>query len=372
MTSPELSALTTTRIGGPAGSLIRAGSRQEIIDAVRAADEQGRPVLLVGGGSNLLVGDDGFDGVVVHLASQGLEVSDPSDDGSVIVTVQAGHAWDDVVEQTVSRGLVGLEVLSGIPGTAGATPVQNVGAYGAEVSRTIVRVSTWDRRAREVREFETAELDFAYRDSLLKRTTEAGSPRYVVLEVGFRLAQGTDSAPIQYGQLADALAVEVGGSADPAQVRRTVLELRGSKGMVLDPQDPDTFSTGSFFTNPIVEAQEAERLLPADAPRYPVLDGTGSPVEGRLKLSAAWLIDRSGFGKGFGLPGTRNERLGLEGPDVAQGRAAVSTKHTLAMTNRGSASASDVEALARTVRDGVQEAFGVQLVPEPVMVGFRL
>jgi UDP-N-acetylmuramate dehydrogenase len=372
MTSPELSTLTTTRIGGPVGALIRASSQQEIIDAVRTADQQGRPVLLVGGGSNLLVGDDGFDGVVVHLASQGLEISDPADDGSVTVTVQAGHPWDDVVEQTVSRQLVGLEALSGIPGTAGATPVQNVGAYGAEVSRTIVRARTWDRHAQQVREFAAAELEFAYRDSLLKRTTESGSPRYVVLEVSFGLAQGAESSPVQYGQLADALGVQVGASADLAQVRRTVLELRASKGMVLDPQDPDTFSTGSFFTNPIVDAEEADRLLPADAPRYPVFDGAGLPVEGALKLSAAWLIDRSGFGKGFGLPGTRNERLGLEGQDVAQGRTAVSTKHTLAMTNRGSASASEVEALARTVRDGVQEAFGVQLVPEPVMVGFRL
>ncbi|WP_144791286.1 UDP-N-acetylmuramate dehydrogenase [Kocuria palustris] len=369
---PELSELTTTRIGGPAGQYRRARSQQEIIAAVQEADAAGRPVLLVGGGSNLLVGDDGFDGVVVHLTSQGVAVARDAEGTGALVTVQAGHSWDDVVEQTVEQGLVGLEALSGIPGTAGATPVQNVGAYGSEVSRTIESVRVWDRRDAEVRGFTADELEFAYRDSLLKRTTESGSPRYVVLEVAFRLVAGTASSPVQYGQLADALGVAVGESAPLRAVRETVLGLRGSKGMVLDPQDPDTFSTGSFFTNPIVAVDDAEQLLPADAPRFPVVDGAGAPVEGQTKLSAAWLIDRSGFGKGFGLPGTRNERLGLEGEDVARGRSAVSTKHTLAMTNRGEASAADVEALARTVRDGVAEAYGIRLVPEPVMVGFSL
>ena len=369
----ELSSLTTTRIGGPAETLVHARTQQEIIDAVRGADEAGRPVLLVGGGSNLLVGDDGFAGTVVHIAAQGLDIQPPSaEGGSALVSVQAGHSWDEVVAATTAQGLVGLEALSGIPGTAGATPVQNVGAYGSEVSRTIDSVRAWDRREGRIREFSAPELEFAYRDSLLKRTTEAGSPRYVVLEVRFRLAVGESSSPVQYGQLADALGVEVGGTAPLQEVRETVLRLRASKGMVLDPQDPDTCSTGSFFTNPIVPAEEAQRLLPADAPRYPVVDADGTPVEGSTKLSAAWLIDRSGFGKGFGLPGTRNERLGLDGESVAQGRSAVSSKHTLAMTNRGTASAADVEALARSVRDGVQEAFGVRLVPEPVMVGFSL
>lgn len=375
MTSPdrlELSTLTTTRIGGPAAEHHRARSQDEIIEAVRAADEQGRRVLLVGGGSNLLVGDDGFDGVLVHIASQGLEITREADGTTALLTVQAGHPWDDVVATAVREGLAGLEALSGIPGTTGATPVQNVGAYGSEVSRTITRVRVWDRHEARRAEFDAEQLGFAYRDSHLKRTTVDGSPRHVVLEVSFRLPIDESSAPVRYAQLAGALGLEVGSSAPLQAVRDTVLALRASKGMVLDPRDPDTCSTGSFFTNPIVGTDEARRLLPDDAPRFPVVDGAGRTVEGRTKLSAAWLIDRSGFGKGFGLRGTRNERLAIDGASVAGQRAAVSTKHTLAMTNRGGACAADLEALARTVRDGVHEVFGVQLVPEPVMVGFAL
>lgn len=368
----QLQDLTTTRIGGPAGRFRRAESAQQIIDAIREADEQGRSVLLVGGGSNLLVGDSGFDGDVVQIASRGIQATPAPDGAGTTVTVRAGHPWDETVAWTVEQGLSGLEALSGIPGTTGATPVQNVGAYGAEVSHTISQVRVWDRRTGSRTAFSAEDLAFAYRDSLLKRTTVDGSPRYVVLEVDFLLPSGPDSAPIRYAQLAAALGRQAGERAPLQEVRDTVLALRASKGMVLDPQDPDTFSTGSFFTNPIVEAAEAQRLLPAEAPRFPVVDAAGQEIPGRVKLSAAWLIDHAGFGKGFGLPGTRNEQLGLDGEQAVGGRAAVSTKHTLAMTNRGTASSSEVEQLARTVRDGVLSVHGIELVPEPVMVGFGL
>ena len=357
LTSMQLASLTTSRVGGPAYRYLNAETPDELISMVRAADEASEPLLIVGGGSNLLISDDGFDGAVVHVGHRGIEFRE-GDGGTAVVDVQAGHPWDDLVATTVAEGYSGLEALSGIPGLAGATPVQNVGAYGADVSHSIVSVLTWDRQERTRRRFGAAELEFGYRDSLLKRTTVNGSPRYVVLSVEFAVAKGTASAPVRYAELARALNVEVGGSADIADVRREVLRLRAGKGMVLDASDPDTYSTGSFFTNPILPAPEADRL-PADAPRYPVAE------PGMVKLSAAWLIEHAGFGKGFGLPGTAGEEL-------AGGRASLSAKHTLAVTNRGSASAADLLAVARAVADGVEHRFGIRLHPEPLLINCSL
>ena len=358
-----LSELTTAQIGGPARTYVKATSEQEIIAAVRAADEAGDRVLIVGGGSNLLIADEGFDGTVVHVASQGIENIGNYSCGGANLRVQAGHSWDALVAYAVQQGFSGIEALSGIPGTVGATPVQNVGAYGAEVAQTISSVRTWDRETGGYKTFANADLQFSYRDSVLKQSTVDGSPRYVVLTVDFQLPHGTLSAPIRYAELARQLGAEAGNRVEMTLLRETVLRLRAGKGMVLDAADRDTYSTGSFFTNPIVSAQAAAQL-PQDAPRFPATTATGQPIEGMVKLSAAWLIQHAGFDKGFGLEGkSRN---------IAGGRASLSTKHTLAITNRGGASTADVAAIARAVRAGVEESFGVRLVAEPVTVGFEL
>ncbi|UKA74413.1 UDP-N-acetylmuramate dehydrogenase [Arthrobacter sp. FW306-07-I] len=355
MTPTLLSSLTTSAVGGPAGTFIEARTEAEIIDAVRSADAAGEQVLIISGGSNLLVSDDGFPGTVIKIASEGFTVNAEDSCGGVAVVVQAGHNWDKLVEHAVRHAWSGIEALSGIPGSTGATPVQNVGAYGAEVSQTIAAVRTWDRQRNAVQTFTNSELKFGYRDSILKQTTVNGSPRYVVLTVEFQLPLGRMSAPIRYAELARALGVEVGKRAYANDVRREVLRLRGSKGMVWDATDRDTYSTGSFFTNPIVSADVADRL-PEAAPRYP------AGQDGQVKLSAAWLIDQAGFGKGFGL----------EPEGVAGGRASLSTKHTLAITNRGSASAADMVAVAREVRAGVEHRFGISLHPEPLLIGLEL
>lgn len=358
-----LSELTTAQIGGPARTYVKATSEQEIIAAVRAADEAGDRVLIVGGGSNLLIADEGFDGTVVHVASQGIENIGNYSCGGANLRVQAGHSWDALVAYAVQQGFSGIEALSGIPGTVGATPVQNVGAYGAEVAQTISSVRTWDRETGGYKTFANADLQFSYRDSVLKQSTVDGSPRYVVLTVDFQLPHGTLSAPIRYAELARQLGAEAGNRVEMTLLRETVLRLRAGKGMVLDAADRDTYSTGSFFTNPIVSAQAAAQL-PQDAPRFPATTATGQPIEGMVKLSAAWLIQHAGFDKGFGLEG--------ESRNIAGGRASLSTKHTLAITNRGGASTADVAAIARAVRAGVEESFGVRLVAEPVTVGFEL
>ncbi|UTT68600.1 UDP-N-acetylmuramate dehydrogenase [Arthrobacter sp. DNA4] len=355
MTPTLLSSLTTSAVGGPAGKFIEARTEAEIIDAVRTADAAGEQVLIISGGSNLLVSDDGYPGTVVKIASEGFTVNAEDSCGGVAVVVQAYHNWDKLVEHAVRHAWSGIEALSGIPGSTGATPVQNVGAYGAEVSQTIAAVRTWDRERNAVQTFTNSELKFGYRDSILKRTTVNGSPRYVVLTVEFQLPLGRMSAPIRYAELARSLGVEVGKRAYANDVRREVLRLRASKGMVWDGADRDTYSTGSFFTNPIVSADVAD-TLPESAPRYP------AGQDGRVKLSAAWLIDQAGFGKGFGL----------EPDGVAGGRASLSTKHTLAITNRGSASAADMVAVAREVRAGVERRFGIQLHPEPLLIGLDL
>ena len=355
MTSTLLSSLTTSAVGGPAGKYIEARTEAEIIDAVRTADAAGEQVLIIAGGSNLLISDDGYPGTVVKIASEGFSVNAEDSCGGVAVVVQAGHNWDQLVDYAVRHAWSGIEALSGIPGSTGATPVQNVGAYGADVSQTIAVVRTWDRERNAVQTFTNSELKFGYRDSILKQTTVNGSPRYVVLTVEFQLPLGRMSAPIRYAELARSLGVEAGKRAYSNDVRREVLRLRASKGMVLDPADRDTYSTGSFFTNPIVHESEAASL-PENAPRYP------AGQDGMVKLSAAWLIDQAGFGKGFGL----------EPDSVSGGRASLSTKHTLAITNRGGAGAADVVAVAREVRAGVERRFGVRLHPEPLLIGLEL
>ena len=364
MTEKLLSELTTAQVGGPAKTYVRATSEAEIIEAVSAADAAGDPVLIVGGGSNLLVSDAGFDGTVVHIASDGVENLPIPACGGANVRVQAGTIWDDFVKLSIENEWVGPAALSGIPGTVGATPVQNVGAYGVEVGEFIASVRTWDREKNALKTFAAADLRFGYRDSVLKRATVNGSPRYVVLTVDFQFTLGSLSSPIRYAELARSLGVEPGQRAESALVREKVLQLRGSKGMVLNPEDRDTFSTGSFFTNPIVPRSTLESL-PEGAPNFPVVVKTSPFTAGvedpdHVKLSAAWLIQHAGFEKGFGLEG--------ESREIAQGRASLSTKHTLAITNRGGASAEDIFAIARAVRDGVRERFGVTLVPEPVVV----
>lgn len=359
----QLARYTTLGVGGPARTLLVAADEEALVDAVRTADAVGQPLLLLGGGSNLVPADDGFDGVVVRIASRGVEVHETASE--VRLRVAAGEPWDDLVRFTVERGWAGLEALSGIPGLSGATPVQNVGAYGAEIADVLRGVRVLDRHSGRIERLAPANLAFGYRDSLLKRTTAGASPRYVVLSIDLVLRRDPGSAPVRYAELARALGVALGERADTVAVRAEVLRLRASKGMVLDPTDRDTFSAGSFFTNPIVPARVAASL-PGEAPRFPA----GPPSAGAVKVSAAWLIERAGFGKGFGLPGTTGG--GIVGIEVAGGRASLSTKHALAVTNRGGATASDVLAIARTVRDGVERRFGIRLEPEPRLVGCRL
>lgn len=358
--SATFSELTTLGVGGPASRLVETTTEAELIDAVRTADAEGVPLLVLGGGSNLLVSDAGFDGLVVRDVRRDLTTPDHSACAGVTVTAAAGTPWDDVVAHAAAHRLKGIEALSGIPGSTGATPVQNVGAYGQEVSQTIATVRVWDRVRARVRTLPVVDLQFGYRTSLLKRSMRAlpddadpgapwfPTPRYVVLDVTFQLRVADLSEPIRYGELARALGIAVGERAPLPEVRATVLALRGRKGMVLDPADPDTRSAGSFFTNPVLTEADAA-VLPEDAPRFPA-------GEGLVKTSAAWLIEQAGFTKGYGLPGP----------------AALSTKHTLALTNRGGANAGDLLALARTVRDGVAQRFGIALEPEPVIVGTDL
>ncbi|WP_369751739.1 UDP-N-acetylmuramate dehydrogenase [Cellulomonas sp. URHD0024] len=354
-----LADLTTLRVGGPAARYVETSTEAELLDAVRAADADGEPLLVVGGGSNLLVSDAGFDGVVVRDVRSGVDVPDASACAGATLTVPAGTPWDDVVRYAVEQELTGIEALSGIPGSTGATPVQNVGAYGQEVSQSISVVRVWDRARGRVRSLPLVTLAFGYRTSLLKRSMHGAddadpqapwspTPRYVVLDVTFQLRPGDLSRPVAYPELARTLGIAVGERAPLTDVRSAVLQLRAGKGMVLDAADHDTWSAGSFFTNPLLTPAEAA-ALPADAPRFPAADGL-------VKTSAAWLIDRAGFARGYGAPG----------------RATLSTKHTLALTNRGSATAQDLLAVAREVRDGVASTFAVTLEPEPVLVGVTL
>ncbi len=336
----RLSELTTLRVGGPADRVVRATSQEAIVDAVRECDASATPLLLVGGGSNLVVADVGFPGTVVLLGSRGIDVHEGAD--HVLLDVAAGEPWDDLVDRAVEEGWSGLEALSGIPGLTGATPVQNVGAYGQEVGQTLVSVLVHDRIDDLSRELGADEIGLGYRTSVFKSTD-----RFVVLSVRLRLDRSTLGQPIAYPDLARVLGTMVGRRVPSPAVRAAVLGLRRSKGMVLDPSDRDCASVGSFFTNPVLSPSAAD-LLPEDAPRF------GQP-DGRVKTSAAWLIERAGFARGFG-----------------HGDARISTKHTLALTNRGEATTEEVLALARELRDKVRAVFDVELVPEPRLVGCRL
>jgi UDP-N-acetylmuramate dehydrogenase len=348
-----LSGYTTLRLGGPAARFVAAGTADDVAAAVRAADGRDEPVLVLGGGSNLVIADEGFDGTVVQVANSGSKI-DSLGDGRVALTVEAGEDWDAVVCRTVEAGLGGLECLSGIPGSVGATPVQNVGAYGVEIAQLLTSVDLFDRAAGEIRTLGADELGLGYRTSVLK-----GTERAVVLRVRFELADGGQSSPIRYTELARMLGVRQGRRVPVELARQAVLELRRGKGMVLDPVDHDTWSVGSFFTNPIVLDRDLGGVLSRIAARLgadiPVPQYPAGP--GACKLSAAWLIERAGFAKGY---------------TGADGRVSLSAKHTLALTNRGSASTDDLLALAREVRDGVRTAFDVDLHPEPVLVGCTL
>ncbi len=339
---------TTLRLGGPAGRFLSVDNEPDLVGAIQRADEVGDELLILGGGSNLVIADEGFPGTVVQVSTKGMEADIDDEDtlascSGVTVRVAAGENWDAFVAHAVSHRWVGVEALAGIPGLVGATPIQNVGAYGQEVADTIAAVRTWDRVDRCQRTFAMADCGFGYRTSRFKVDPD----RYVILEVSFQLKLGTVGSPIAYAELARALGVEIGERAPIEEVRAAVLKLRAGKGMVLDDTDHDTWSAGSFFTNPILSADEAA-ALPVDAPRWSQPDGT-------VKTSAAWLIEQAGFAKGYG-----NERVSL------------STKHPLALTNRGGARTSDLLDLANEVRAGVLMRFGVLLHNEPILVGVEL
>lgn len=340
---PELLANhTTLRVGGPARRMITVNAQAELVETVRTLDAHGEPLLLLGGGSNVLVGDSGFDGTVIKIATQGVQEDTAACSGAVI-TVAAGEPWDPLVAYAIERGWSGLETMSGIPGLVGATPIQNVGAYGADVSELISTVRTLDRSTGHIKTLFPIECGFGYRTSRFK--TDPG--RFLVLSVTFQLRLGSMSQPIRYPELARALGIEVGQRPLAAEVRQAVLALRTAKGMVLVKDDHDTWSAGSFFTNPLITSAKAG-TLPAEAPRF-------SQSNGMIKTSAAWLIEQAGFSKGYG-----------------NGAARLSGKHTLAVTNRGGATAADLLSLAREIRAGVQAKFGIELVPEPVLVGCEL
>jgi UDP-N-acetylmuramate dehydrogenase len=416
-----LAAYTTLGIGGPAATFLEPPDEPGLTAAVRSADERGEPVLVLGGGSNVVVADDGFPGTVIRVAIRGITIahadapapgpsagagpapagagpapagagpapagagpapdgsgpapdgsgpapdgSGPALDGAVTMTVAAGEDWDAVVARCVAEGLAGVECLSGIPGLAGATPIQNVGAYGQEVADTITAVRAYDRQRRAVAEIPAAECGFAYRTSAFKGAPFRGGAaagRFVVLAVTFRLARGPLSAPIRYPELATTLGVAPGERVPLGEARSAVLKLRARKGMVLDAGDPDSRSAGSFFTNPILTSGEfavvEERARRACGPETRVPHFPAG--DGQVKVPAAWLIERAGFGKGYRL---------ADGPPG--GAARISSKHTLALVNPGDATAAGLLALAREIRDGVRASFGVSLVIEPVLVGLTI
>ena len=340
---------TTIGLGGPARDFVSAGTEPDLVAAVAAADASGEPVLILGGGSNLVVADAGFDGTVIQVLARGLS---RGGDG---VTVAAGEDWDAVVAWTIAEGLAGLECLSGIPGLAGATPIQNVGAYGQEVAETITAVRTYDRVTGQTCIIPNERCGFGYRTSVFKRDD---ARRHVVLSVTFRLAEQSASRPLRYPELASALGVEPGDQVASTEVRSVVMDLRRGKGMVIDSTDPDTRSVGSFFVNPVLDGaalaavEAAARARCGAGTRVPRFDAG----DGLVKVPAAWLIEQTGFGKGYSLG------------DGAR----ISSKHTLALVNSGSASTAGLIALARQIRDGVRDTFGVSLAPEPVLVGVTL
>jgi UDP-N-acetylmuramate dehydrogenase len=333
-----LASRTTLRLGGPARRLVTVEREDELVSTIRELDAAGEPLLVLAGGSNVVIADKGFDGTVVHVQTRGV-----AGNGGTL-TVQAGEPWDVLVGRAVAKGLAGIECLAGIPGSTGATPIQNVGAYGQEVSQTVTAVRVLNRETGHVEELPAEECGFRYRTSAFK-----GRDDRIVLAVRFALRESDRSEPIAYAELARKLGVEVGDTAPLAAVRQAVLDLRRGKGMVVDPADPDSVSAGSFFTNPILDpdafAALERRVAPERLPAFPEPDG-------RVKTSAAWLIERAGFERG-----------------MRRGRVGISRKHTLALVNRGGASTTELVALAREVAAGVRDAFGVELHPEPVFVG---
>jgi UDP-N-acetylmuramate dehydrogenase len=356
----DLAGYTTLGLGGPAKNFVAAATEADLIDAVRAADAAGDPVLLLGGGSNLVIADDGFPGTVVHVGNRGVSYA-AADDGQVDVTVAAGEDWDDVVAAVVAEDLAGLETMSGIPGRAGATPIQNVGAYGYEVAEVITTVRVFDRLTGQIRIIPNGLCRFSYRTSLFKSgELDGGSPggrppganRYVVLAVTFQLSRDSRSMPVKYAEVASELDVRMGERAGVSEVRSGVLKIRARKSMLFNPGDPDSRSVGSFFTNPVLGAAQFAQVEAAAAGPVPRFDAGG----GRVKLSAAWLIEHAGYGKGYGVPGG----------------ARISAKHSLALVNDGGATTAGLLALARDIRDGVRAAFGVTLEPEPTLVGVTL
>jgi UDP-N-acetylmuramate dehydrogenase len=336
----DLSDYTSLRVGGPAKNFIEVSSEKEIIAAIENAGDS--PILIMGGGTNILVSDEGFAGTVIRISNNKIEEEVDACSGATL-TIGAGENWDDFVKTTITRGFAGLETLSGIPGTVGAAPIQNIGAYGHEVSEFITRVRTYDRQSKSLKTFTNQECEFSYRNSHFK--THPG--RYVVLDVAFQLRIGEVTTPITYTELANSLGIEVGAKAAVQKCREKVLELRSRKGMLLSESDHDSWSAGSFFTNPIVSADVATKL-PADAPRWPQADG-------RVKTSAAWLIEHSGIIKGQSIGGAR-----------------ISTKHVLALTNSGDAKASEIAALAKLAQEKVLATFNISLEPEVNLVGLNL
>lgn len=347
-TDIDLAPLTTLKLGGPAERLIKVTDTAELVRLVAAADGEGEPLFFLAGGSNVVIADQGVPGTTIWIQTTGIEERELAD-GRVSLTVAAGEPWDALVSRAVRSGLAGIECLSGIPGSVGATPIQNVGAYGQEVAATIASVLVLDRESGQAVTLSGEECGFGYRSSRFK-----GDPRFLVLAVEFILSPSDQSAPIAYGQLADALGVETGQTVPLSVARETVLELRRSKSMVVDPEDPDSVSAGSFFTNPLLDIMEmadlsarAEELLGPDdpPPSYPA-------PEGMAKTSAAWLIERAGFTRGFG-----------------DGAIGLSRNHTLAIVNRGGGTTTELVAFAQGIADQVEAVFGVPLVPEPVFVG---
>jgi UDP-N-acetylmuramate dehydrogenase len=346
----ELAPLTTLKLGGPAERLVKVTETGELIRLVQAADSESEPLFFLAGGSNVVIADQGVPGTTIWIQTSGIEERE-LEDGRVSLTVAAGESWDELVARAVDAGLSGIECLSGIPGSVGATPIQNVGAYGQEVSSTIASVLALDRESGELTALTNEDCGFGYRSSRFK-----GGSRFLVLAVEFVLSPSEMSAPVAYAQLAAALEVEPGERVPLTVARETVLELRRSKSMVVDPADPDSVSAGSFFTNPLLDLADmadltarAEELLGPDdlPPTYPA-------PEGLAKTSAAWLIERSGFTRGFG-----------DGP------IGLSRNHTLAIVNRGGGTTTELVAFAHGIAERVEEIFGVALVPEPVFVNHR-
>jgi len=339
MTEPDLSSFTTLGVGGPATEILHVTTEAQLIEAVKKADDSKTPILILGGGSNVLISDSGFSGTVIRVETTGNSFEIDACSGGTL-TVSAGSDWDEFVAFTIDKGLANLESLSGIPGTVGGAPIQNIGAYGHEVAEVIARVRTFDREKKEIKTFMASECNFSYRSSIFKES--AG--RYVILDVTFQLRRGEESLPIGYAELAKELGVEIGARVEIIKVREAVLKLRGAKGMLVGQ---GINSAGSFFMNPILKQDIADKL-PSDAPRWPMPDG-------RVKTSAAWLMEHAGVSKGDRLAG-----------------AQISSKHVLALSNSGDATAKDLIELARSAQEKVKAKFGIELQSEVQLVGLSL